>query len=181
MSEKENFYAALVVLGIGILFHVLIPFQVSTEPIPGSRGFVIVSPSTLPRLASWGLVIVGIAWAIRSFLRMRRGQGRTSRAAASDEMTALEDKRWLWSIVVWVSAIVYAFLIPVVGYTEASIAFGLGVALTMLWARPEGLKAIPWPGILIGVCAFPIVLYVVFHKFFYVTLAVGPLSALLGH
>jgi hypothetical protein len=183
MSDRENFYAALIVLAVGICVHLLIPFQVSTDPIPGSRGFAIATPSTLPRLAAWGLAIVGLMWAARSFLRMRRAAGSASPVQSTlpaDELAALESKRWKWSLLVWATAIVYVILIPAIGYAEASILFGLTLGLSMLWARPGGLARNVWPGLAIGVVAFPILLYLVFHRFFYVTLEPGLLSALVG-
>lgn len=185
MSDRENFYAALVVVVAGICVHLLIPFQVSTDPIPGSRGFVTVSPSTLPRLASWGLVIVGLLWAARSFLRKRRSAGSAAPktpatpATPADDLAAMETERWKWSILVWVSAIVYVLLIPVMGYTEASIVFGLTLAASMLWARPGARIRNYWLGLAVGVVILPVVLYVVFHNFFYVTLEPGLLSRLL--
>jgi len=183
MSAKENLYIAAIVFAFGLIIYLLIPFQVSTDSIPGSLGFSEVGPDTLPRLSALGIIITGLVWGGRSmweYLRVRRARdavpGLIHRTAGDDE-----PKKWLWPIMTWVGMMIYVTLIPVWGYTEASFLFGLIVGLAMARNRPNGLQPYASTAVylFIGVVLVPLSLGFVFYKYFHVILPTGPISRVL--
>ena len=179
MSLDENFYTAGVVLVIGVATYFVIPAQVNMEPIPGTMGFSKVGSATLPFLAAWGLILTALTWIGRMSWRYLKEQKLQSMPADETIPTSTSDikrQNILRPILVWSGMVGYMILIPLLGFIEASALFGITVGLSMVSGRPAGLKKRVWIEFFLGFGVVPVCLYLVFHKFFYVTLPTGFIS-----
>ena len=181
MLEKEELYTAIVVIVFGLFVYILIPNQVSTDPIPGSMGFSQVGPATLPWLSVFGILLTGLIWLCYTIWKYRSARRIVQSGVEPAENAAMSYRPgiWVFAFITWLGMIVYVLIIPVLGYPETSTLFGLTIALTMARARPKWLQPSDWVGLLIGVVIFPFVLNFFFLKYLYVTLPPGPLSGLL--
>ncbi len=181
MSLDENFYTAGVVLVIGVAIYFVIPAQVNMEPIPGTMGFSKVGSATLPFLAAWGLILTALTWIGRLFWRYLKEQKRQSMPAdetipPSTQTSDTKSQNIMRPILVWSGMVGYMILIPLLGFIEASALFGLAVGLSMVSGRPTGFNKRLWLEFILGFGVVPVCLYLVFHKFFYVTLPTGLIS-----
>jgi hypothetical protein len=181
MSAKENVYAAIVVTAIGLIIHLLIISQVSTEPVPGSMGYSQVGPSTLPRTAAWGFVLTGLIWLTLEIRKSAKAR-RARKAAAEPIQQAAEPIQkdgWSWSLLVWVGMLTYIALTPVLGFSESCMVFGVPLGLVIARSRPMGLQKLDLIGLFIGVVLAPLLLHFLFYRYLYVAFPVGPISRIL--
>lgn len=172
MSRKENLFAASVVTLLGVAAYLLIPNQVSMEPVPGSMGFSRVGPATLPALAAWGLIATGFGW-----LAMETWRWRRQRVVATMGIPrAAVDARWRSPMSVWLGMVAYVGLTPLLGFTESSMLFGLCLALATAPARAKRKRRRFVIELLAGVVLFPVGLQFLFYRFLYVALPTGFIS-----
>ena len=178
MSTKENILSAIIILVLGFIVYFLIPYQVGMDPVPGSMGFSEVGPSTLPSLSAWGFILIGLIWlsseALKYFNARRNEEAVT---IPNEEIENIEQReKWGWSLLLWVGAVIYVALIPVLGYAESCIIFSLPLSLAMIRSRSEEFHIKNLFGLLIGVIIFPILLHLLFYRFLYVDFPTGIIS-----
>lgn len=131
-------YAGIVmaVLGITTIF-ILIPAQIS-EPssVILKNG---VSPTAFPKVASWGVVIFGIATVLEEFLKNRREKLRTNQDDINGNETAEKNNEDLIGLIFFLAAVIaYVIALPILGHlisTPLAIAGFLLLLGERSWVR----------------------------------------------
>lgn len=103
-------------LVFGLVIHLVIPFEVSVEPIPGASQYIGFTPAALPRLCATAFMLLGI-------LQIARSVHERSQTTPDNKKPRfnLETVRNL--AVLAAALIAYAIAMPLVGYVPATVAF----------------------------------------------------------
>ena len=172
----QDRWAAVVCFVIAAFVIATIPGQTSDRPIPGARGFDLLTGAFFPKLA----VALFIAAAIWLFIEGRPGRAQLRATASSDEAGApgaeqdvtepkareelpgLTLRDLLYASGLTAGVLVYVQLLAPLGYLLSTIT-----AVTVL-ALVCGQRS--WVGLLLGAVLFPLVVYYSFAHVFMVPL-----------
>ena len=151
-----------IVLGLstlmfGLALYVVIPFQVSVEPIPGASQFVAFTPADLPRACATAFVLLGL---VQLFQSMRQGKPPESDARISFTWNAAQD-----FLVLGLAIILYPEVMLILGYPVATIFFLL---LLILYGGERRLAVLVTCAV--GV---PLAIYVLFVRLMSIPLPAG--------
>lgn len=108
-------------LALAVALYLLVPGQVSTQPIPGAGDFVRITPATVPMVCVTAFAIIGLMFVVSSFAdTLKRAIPATDRI----EREALP--RLFFTVV---TLLTYVFIMEFLGYLLATILFLLTLNL----------------------------------------------------
>jgi hypothetical protein len=154
-------WAAVVCFIIVAFIVAVIPSQTSDRPIPGARGFDLLTGAFFPKLA----VALFLAAAVWLFIEGRPGRGQASAdpgGAPDDEPPGLTLRDLSYAVALTAGVLVYVQLLGWLGYLLSTIPAVAVLALVC------GQRS--WTGLLLGAVLFPLVVYYSFAHIFMVPL-----------
>jgi hypothetical protein len=152
MFENKQLRFGIIVCVIAICYLILIPFQVSLEPLLGSGGRDKINAAFFPVISGVFLLGTGLAFC-RKVVKSKTDEAKVTQ------------KELVLALLVTVMGFLYVFLIQTIGYKIPTIAV---LAVLCYALRPK-----PSPNLLVFVIypvAAGLIIYYVFSKFFYVSL-----------
>lgn len=146
-------------LVISLAVYLLIPSQVSLQPIPGTGDLVRITPAAVPLVCSSAFLVIGILLIAGSFARVRR--------ADRSPVMSIESGAWPKLAFTTLMLLAYAFSIELFGYLVATVLF---LTALNLFFGTRGLGQLA-----IAVLVIPIAIYLFFSQVMLIPLPEGAL------
>ncbi len=144
--------AGLIAMG-GIIYYVLIPYQVDQMPHPG------LSAAFFPELITWFLIMIGAILIVQSLWGERRGK-------STFQIQWDREERNNGLMIVAIS-VLYVYLISSLGYFLAT-PVGFACLMIMMGVRR-------WWTLVISICLFTLIIYLFVEQFLKISLPGGKL------
>lgn len=154
MLRREFIYGCIILL-FSIIVLILIPFQISNMAHAGKGQYITVTPATFPLLTTILILVLSVIFLL--------GLYKKKKAGVSEGANEVEKMQILPVIIIVCSALLYTFLLNILGFLIDSILFCTFVTLYY--------RGRLWQVLISGIIA-PVTIYYLF-RLLYVPLPKG--------